>query len=43
VVEIPGVQDPEQAVATIKETALLEFVDFSSLSPMKPWGWSTAR
>ncbi len=29
VVEIPDVQDPEQAVSTIKETALLEFVDFS--------------
>lgn len=32
-VEIPGVEDPETAVATIKETALLEFVDMSALSP----------
>src|SRR3989304_6254194 len=29
VVEIPGVIDPDQAIATIKTTALLEFVDFS--------------
>jgi preprotein translocase subunit SecD len=29
VVEIPGVQDPEQAINTIKGTALLEFVDMS--------------
>ena len=31
VVELPGVDDPEEAVATIKGTALLEFVDFSAL------------
>jgi preprotein translocase subunit SecD len=31
VVEIPGIDDPEQAIETIKETALLEFVDLSSL------------
>jgi preprotein translocase subunit SecD len=31
VVEIPGVQDPEQAIETIKGTALLEFVDMSSV------------
>jgi preprotein translocase subunit SecD len=31
VVEIPGIQDPEKAIETIKETALLEFVDLSSL------------
>ncbi len=30
-VELPGVSDPEQAVATIQQTALLEFVDFSGL------------
>ena len=30
VVEIPGVQDPEQALSTIQETGLLEFVDFGS-------------
>lgn len=33
VVELPGVSDPEEAVATIKETALLEFLDFSSVPP----------
>ncbi|HJS29284.1 MAG TPA: hypothetical protein VJ768_06665, partial [Anaerolineales bacterium] len=32
VVELPGVEDPEEAISTIKETALLEFVDFSSLT-----------
>jgi preprotein translocase subunit SecD len=32
VVELPGVEDPDQARATIKETALLEFVDMSSIS-----------
>jgi preprotein translocase subunit SecD len=31
-VELPGVEDPEEAIATIKETALLEFVDFSPLT-----------
>ncbi len=30
-VELPGVSDPEQAVRTIQQTALLEFVDFSGL------------
>ena len=30
VVEGPGVQDPEQAIATIKETGLLEFVHMGS-------------
>jgi preprotein translocase subunit SecD len=30
VVELPGIEDPEQAVATIKGTALLEFVDLGS-------------
>lgn len=30
-VELPGVRDPEQAVATIQQTALLEFVDFGGL------------
>jgi preprotein translocase subunit SecD len=33
VVEIPGIQDTEQAIATIKGTALLEFVDMSMISP----------
>lgn len=32
-VELPGVTDPEQAIETIQETALLEFVDFSGLRP----------
>ncbi|RPI83956.1 MAG: protein translocase subunit SecD [Chloroflexi bacterium] len=32
VVEIPDVEDPLMAEAAIKETALLEFVDFSDLS-----------
>ena len=31
-VELPGVADPQQAVATIRETGLLEFVDFSGLT-----------
>ncbi|MBE0408724.1 MAG: protein translocase subunit SecD [Anaerolineales bacterium] len=31
VVEIPGLDDPEQAIATIRETGLLEFVHFGDL------------
>ena len=31
-VELPGQQDPKQALSTIKDTALLEFVDFGDLS-----------
>jgi preprotein translocase subunit SecD len=27
VVELPGIQDPDQAIATLRETGLLEFVD----------------
>lgn len=30
-VELPGVRDPEQAIATIQQTALLEFVDFGGM------------
>lgn len=30
-VELPGQQDPEAALATLKETALLEFVDFGDI------------
>lgn len=30
-VELPGVTDPQQAIATIQQTALLEFVDFGGL------------
>lgn len=33
VVELPGETDPERALATLKQTGLLEFVDMSSLSP----------
>ena len=32
VVELPGETDPEQALATIKQTGMLEFVDMSMLS-----------
>jgi preprotein translocase subunit SecD len=32
VVELPGETDPEKALATIRQTALLEFVDMSNLS-----------
>jgi protein-export membrane protein SecD len=31
-VELPGITNPEQAVSTIRQTALLEFVNFSGLS-----------
>lgn len=31
-VELPGVSDPEQAIETIQQTALLEFVEFNGLS-----------
>lgn len=34
-VELPGVRDPEQAIATIQQTALLEFVDFAGLSAQR--------
>lgn len=32
VVELPGIKDPDQAIATIKETGLLEFIDAGSLA-----------
>ena len=32
-VELPGIEDTEQALEAIRATALLEFVDFSVLSP----------
>lgn len=35
VVELPGEKDPEQALATLKQTGLLEFVDFSELTPQE--------
>src|SRR4030067_31833 len=31
-VELPGIEDPDKAVSIIRETGLLEFVDFSGLS-----------
>ncbi len=31
-VELPGVHDPDQAINTIQQTALLEFVDFSDVA-----------
>ena len=34
-VELPGIDNPEQAVALLKETALMEFVDVGS-NPMAP-------
>jgi preprotein translocase subunit SecD len=33
VVELPGETDPETALATLRQTGLLEFVDFSVMSP----------
>lgn len=39
-VELPGVEDTEQAVGTIRETALLEFVDFSDLTPQEVEAYS---
>ncbi len=32
VVEIPGETDPEQALSTLRQTGLLEFIDFSTIS-----------
>src|SRR5450432_2880535 len=31
-VELPGITDPQAAISTIQQTALLEFVDFSGMS-----------
>ena len=31
-VEIPGIEDPEKAIATVKSTGLLEFIDMSSIT-----------
>lgn len=31
-VELPGLEDPEQAIQTLRGTGLLEFVDFSTIS-----------
>jgi len=35
IVELPGIENPEQAVGTIKGTALLEFVD-AGIAPLPP-------
>jgi preprotein translocase subunit SecD len=35
VVEIPGETDPEQALAVLRQTGLLEFVDMSTLTPQE--------
>jgi preprotein translocase subunit SecD len=43
VVELPGETDPEQALGTIKQTGLLEFVDFSSLSPEQAFSLTGTR
>ncbi len=37
VVELPGISDPEEAIATIRETGLLEFVDFSDITDVLAW------
>jgi preprotein translocase subunit SecD len=37
-VELPGIEDTEQALASIRTTALLEFVDFSRVSPAEAVG-----
>lgn len=36
-VELPGESDPQRAIETIQETALLEFVDFSGLRDQLNW------
>jgi preprotein translocase subunit SecD len=35
VVELPGETDPEKALSTLRQTGLLEFVDFSGLTPQE--------
>ena len=35
VVELPGIEDPELAISTIKETGLLEFID-TGMTPLAP-------
>lgn len=37
VVELPGISDPELAISTIRDTGLLEFVDFSGISDAQTW------
>jgi protein-export membrane protein SecD len=36
-VELPGVTDPQQAVETIQQTALLEFVDFAGIANVQQY------
>ncbi len=43
VVELPGETDPEKALATIKQTGLLEFVDMSSLSTEQAYALETKK
>lgn len=42
IVELPGIQNPDAAIDLIRQTALLEFVDFSAIggctAPMPPAG-----
>ncbi len=37
VVELPGISDPDVAIATIRETGLLEFVDFTGIGNVTAW------
>lgn len=37
IVELPGISDPDVAIATIRETGLLEFVDFSGITDTLSW------
>ena len=43
VVELPGESDPEEALAKLKRTGLLEFVDMSSLPPEQAFGLEGTR
>jgi preprotein translocase subunit SecD len=43
VVELPGVADQEQAKATVKQTALLEFVDMSSITQAEAISYKDAN
>ena len=42
VVQLPGVADPEQAKKTVKQTALLEFVDMSSITQQQALAYKDA-
>jgi preprotein translocase subunit SecD len=42
-VELPGEHDPEKAIATIKQTALLEFVDFGPLQQADAYNLTGAK